>query len=148
MPKLIKFIIILSTLIIVLLGIYYLVILRKETPFESRSQVIFQEEESKFVEGFPEISIPPDTEIIDSYKKEEDSLVGYEANLITKLSPYDAMSWLKKYLEDQDWEIYDESVEEGAGELYISASKDGQNINILEDTNEGQTIITVEFPVR
>lgn len=147
MPKTIKFTIIFSAVIIFLLGLFYLNNnLKREATTIPPPSTFFQEKKAQLVEDFPEISIPPDTEVIDSYKKEEDGLVGFEANLETELSAYGAMSWYKNELTKNGWEIYDESVEEGAGELYIRASKEGRQVNILEDTEESQTIITIEFP--
>ena len=143
-------------LIVAVVGLIILTILyfvsgiftSKETlpPPTSEKESIKTTSENKLVEGFPDIPIPSQATITNSYKKEESGLVGYEATLATTLSGYDVISWYKTGLLKLGWTIYDESIDKDSGELYLRAEKGNLKVNIFEDSDEENTLITIEVP--
>jgi len=102
----------------------------------------------KLVEGFPQIPTYPGSQILNSYKKEGDGKIGYEAQYISDRPGKEAIVWYRDELNKQGWSIYDEQIEGIVGEFSFMAEKDQQKVNVFAENEEGETEITVEFPLQ
>jgi len=102
----------------------------------------------KLVEGFPQIPTYPGSRVLNSYKKEGDGKVGYEAHYFTDQPAKEAIIWYRDELNKLGWSIYDEQIEGIVGEFGIMAEKDKQKVNVFVDNEDEGAEISVEFPMQ
>ncbi|OGK15741.1 hypothetical protein A2774_00660 [Candidatus Roizmanbacteria bacterium RIFCSPHIGHO2_01_FULL_39_12c] len=102
----------------------------------------------RLVDGFPTFPQSSASTIENSYKKEDQGNMGYQAYYSTEQTPHEVMIWYKQKLISMGWTITDEAIDKMVNDLYLSAERNGEKVNVFSETEEGKTEITVEFPMQ
>ena len=102
----------------------------------------------KLVEGFPQIPTYPGSQIVNSYKKGSEGKIGYEVHYSTDQPAKEAIVWYRDELKKLGWLIYEEQIEGIVGEFSLMAQKGQQKVNVFTENEEGETEISVEFPLQ
>lgn len=103
----------------------------------------------KLVEGFPQLPTYPGARVANSYKKESDGKIGYEAVYLSDKPAKEAMLWYRDELTKLGWSIYNEQIEEVESEFSIMAERGKEKVNVFAEKEEGEsTEISIEFPLQ
>ncbi len=108
-------------------------------------------EQETVVAGFPQVPVFPEAKLINSYKKSDQTRVGYEGHWTTQEPVAEVMKWYLSALRDDGWQITSPPEDpEADGEQFAVVRNDDWVLNLIVEDEDGvgTTDIEVEFPVR
>jgi len=142
----------LSILLLIIIIANFLIIgnIKKKNEITTPRSFTKIEEQGVIIKEFPELPKYPESQVVNTYKKEEDGKVGYEGNWTTS-EPVDVvMKWYLTELTKQGWSITTppENPESDATQFAV-LEKEELLLNLIVENEDGEiTEIHAEFPLR
>ena len=102
--------------------------------------------EGQLVAGFPEFPVYPGANIVSSYKKQEESKVGFEANWEADASVSEVIVWYIDALRESGWVFEEEPDDLSISEQSLVAKKDNLRVYLTVEEGVSITEINVEIP--
>ena len=102
--------------------------------------------EGQLVPDFPEFPVYPGANIVSSYKKQEESKVGFEANWEVEASVNEIMVWYSDALKESGWVFEEEPVVDETSEQQLIVRKDETRVYLTVEEGVLITEINVEIP--
>ncbi len=117
------------------------VAIERDAGFEKRSL------KHGLVDGFPQLPIVPDAELVQSYDKTEGERIGYEAVYHSQRSVPEVVQFYEEKLGSRGWTVVDLPSNRAAVEQSISFKK-GRRLLVIAVESEGDhTEIVLEVPI-
>lgn len=109
-----------------------------------------EELQERLVANFPQIPVYPNATLVSSYKKHDNTKVGFEATWQTPDNVSDVSKWYAEQLPLTHWVIVEPSENLNAeGEQFMIAKRGEFDLYLIVENEDGDiTSVHAEFPIR
>ncbi len=104
--------------------------------------------EGELVAGFPELPVYSGSALVNSYKKQEADMVGFEANWETDGTVSEIMSFYIETLPEEGWVIKEMPDTVNLYDQQLIAERDKTRFYLTVEEGEEKTEINVEIPLQ